>query len=200
MAREFRPSFPKNFRGKVNLIIFGEAPGEKEEIQGEPFVGRSGKLLIETLEKLGSSRDEVYISNIFWVRPPKNKIEYFFLTESEIKDVEYSKNIPKFKGMYLNKVWENEIIRARQEIRLLKPKVVLGLGAVPLWAILGEEKISLHRGKKIKLSNIKDCENVTFIPTYHPSFILRNRSNYTNFYNDIKLAIDLSKSGLDLFK
>lgn len=196
--KEFKPSFPKNFRGTVDLAIFGEAPGEKEELQGEPFVGRSGLLLIETMKKLGISREDVYISNVFWKRPPQNKIEFFFLTEEETLITEHSKKFPKFKGMFLNKFWEKEIFRLHQETRLLKPKTVLGLGSVPLWAFLGEEKISLFRGKKFKLSNIKGCENTVFVPTYHPSFILRNRSKYDDFFNDIKLAIQLSKSGLDL--
>lgn len=197
--KDFRPSFPKNFRGHADLAIFGDAPGEREEIFDDSHIKNSNELLFEALEKLGSSKDEVYISNVFWIRPRNNKIDFFFLKEEETKYIKYSKSLPKFKGMYLNAHWEREIIRLRQEIRLLNPKVILGLGIVPLWAFLGKDQLSLYRGKKIKLSNIKDCDHMIYIPTFHPISILKNKSNYDVFLNDIKLALKTSKSGLDFF-
>lgn len=200
MKKKFQPSFPKNFKGRADLVIIGEAPGEKEEIEGKPFVGRSGQLLTKALESSGIKREDVYISNVFWERPPNNRVNFFFLTEEEIKFVEYSKLFPKYKNMYLNKNWEREILRLREEIKLLNPKVVLGLGSVSLWALTGECEITKFRGNKYRLNNIEGCEYVWLIPTFHPSYILRNMSKYDLFLNDIKKAVELSKMGLDVIQ
>ena len=105
------------------LMFIGEGPGRDEDLQGEPFVGRSGKLLTKTIAGLGVSREDVYITNIVKCRPPNNRAPL---------PIESSTCM----GLLLNK-----------QIKIIRPKVICTLGAVAMQCILNtENKISKVRG------------------------------------------------------
>ena len=131
----------------AKLMIIGEAPGAKEEEIGEPFVGRSGKLLDKLLQNAGIDiNQDVYFCNVVKCRPPKNRRP----TKIEIQE-----NLP---WLY-------------QQIKLVNPSVIVLVGATALEAILKiKSPISILRGKWI------DWEGKLVMPVFHPSYLLRNPS------------------------
>ena len=131
----------------AKLMIIGEAPGAKEEELGEPFVGRSGKLLDKLLQNVGIDiNQDVYFCNVVKCRPPQNRRP----TKAEIQE-----NLP---WLY-------------QQIKLVNPRVIVLVGATALEAILKiKSPISILRGKWI------DWEDRLVMPVFHPSYLLRNPS------------------------
>jgi DNA polymerase len=132
------------------LMIVGEAPGKDEDEQGEPFVGRSGKLLDQVLrEELGVTRDRIFIANVLMCRPPGNR--------DPLPD---------------------EIARCRpwleQKLDLIGPKVVITLGNFATKLLLlgdtkAKEGITKLRGKSYPWRN-----GAVLVPTFHPSAVLRS--------------------------
>ena len=131
----------------AKLMIIGEAPGAKEEEIGEPFVGRSGKLLDKLLQNAGIDiNQDVYFCNVVKCRPPKNRRP----TKIEIQE-----NLP---WLY-------------QQIKLVNPRVIVLVGATALESILKiKSRISILRGEWI------DWEGKLVMPVFHPSYLLRNPS------------------------
>jgi len=146
------------------IMIVGEAPGEQEDLQARPFVGRSGQLLTKTMGQLGIPRSELFITNVVKCRPPNNRTP----TPEEI---EIHKNALLLK-----------------EIKIIRPKVIIPVGAVAIAALLpGNSKISKVRGIP------HQAHDSLILATYHPAYILRNPPAFTDFCNDLKKAISLSK-------
>ena len=131
----------------AKLMIIGEAPGAKEEEIGEPFVGRSGKLLDKLLQNAGIDiNQDVYFCNVVKCRPPQNRRP----TKIEIQE-----NLP---WLY-------------QQIKLVNPSLIVLVGATALEAILKiKSPISILRGEWI------DWEGKLVMPVFHPSYLLRNPS------------------------
>ncbi len=127
------------------IMFIGEGPGEQEDLQGKPFVGRSGKLLDKMLAEIGLSREEnIYIANIVKCRPPKNRDP-----------------LPEEQEMCID--W------LRNQTALLKPKIIVAVGRIAAMKIIDENiKITKDHGKFYKKKNI------LFMPTIHPAAVLRN--------------------------
>jgi len=148
----------------AKIMFIGEGPGQQEDEQGRPFVGRSGKLLDRALETAGLKRADVYIANIVKCRPPKNRKP--FPNESKT-----------CKQLLLLK-----------QIGIIKPQVICTLGAAALEGLLEQPiRITQVRGRPIELGKI------TIIPTYHPAYILRNAKELPQLLKDITLAIQKTK-------
>jgi len=136
--------------GSLNskVMIVGEAPGEDEDSQGRPFVGKAGQLLTSILERGGGiPRDSVYITNTVKCRPPDNRNPSM-----------------------------NEILACRDfleaQILLLSPKIIVTLGNVPTKSLLGTTTgITGLRGKWF------DWRGIKLLPMFHPSYLLREQSN-----------------------
>jgi len=134
----------------TDLVLIGEAPGEQEDLQGEPFVGRAGKLLTQILESVKIKRpNDIYIANTLKCRPPGNRTP--------------SKSEQEACFQYLE-----------AQIKFIKPKVILLAGAPAVKIILGtDEPMSKVRGKWTSLP--WDAE-ISVMPIFHPSYLLRNAS------------------------
>lgn len=146
----------------ARIMFIGEAPGEEEDLQGRPFVGRAGQLLTQAIEKAGLRREDVYIANINKCRPPNNR-------QPTIEEQEAC--LP-----YLYR-----------QIEIVDPKVLCLLGATAYRGILKTNpKITKERGKILK-----HMERTVYI-TYHPAYVLRNQNEKETFFEDIKRAIELS--------
>jgi DNA polymerase len=144
----------------ARLMFVGEGPGEEEDRQGEPFVGAAGKRLNQWISRLGLRREDVYIANIVKCRPPGNR--------APLPD-EAASCLP-----YL-----------RRQIRAIRPEVICTLGAVALQYLLGtNEKITRVRGKW------REIEDIPVLPTYHPAFILRNKTRETEAFDDFDLLAE----------
>ncbi|RUM43200.1 MAG: uracil-DNA glycosylase [Desulfurobacterium sp.] len=153
---------------KTNLMFVGEAPGEQEDLQGRPFVGRAGQLLTKFLNLFGVPRERVYITNIVKCRPPGNR--------NPLPD-EISSCYP-----FLEK-----------QIELISPDVILCLGAFSTRTILNlpeRAAISKLRGKPQKVKIGK--KEITVIPTFHPAYLLRNRRGEPEFQKDLEMALKLA--------
>jgi DNA polymerase len=135
-------------------MIVGEAPGFNEDRQGEPFVGAAGKLLDTLLARIGMSRADVYITNVLKCRPPMNR--------------DPMPNEAEACSPYL-----------QQQLRLIKPKVLLILGRHALERLLpGQGSISRIHGSMVKRGDI------AYIPLYHPAAALHNGSLVADLERD----------------
>jgi DNA polymerase len=129
---------------QADLVFVGEAPGEEEDRQGEPFVGPAGELLTRIIEAIGLQREQVYILNVLKCRPPHNR--------NPLPD-EVAACRP--------------ILQA--QLDCLRPRVICALGTFAAQALLQtEEKISRLRGRFHRLGDMQ------VMPTYHPAYLLRN--------------------------
>ena len=140
----------------ADILLIGEAPGAEEDKQGEPFVGKAGKLLTDILKAIHLEREEVYIANILKCRPPNNR---------QPLPTEMDTCKP-----YLYK-----------QIDLINPKLILCLGLVAANALLNK-KLSLGklRGEIFELNRIK------IMVTYHPAALLRNPNWKRDCWEDVK--------------
>ena len=142
----------------ADLMFIGEGPGADEDREGLPFVGKAGKLMNQAFVGLGINRDDVYIANIVKCRPPFNR--------NPEKDEEQA---------CLNYL--------RNQVILVKPKVIVLLGSIALNNILGSEYgITASRGKWI------EKKGIYYIPTWHPAALLRDETKKIDFINDLKIA------------
>ena len=144
----------------ADLMFIGEGPGADEDAQGEPFVGKAGKLMDMAFTALGIKREEVYIANIVKCRPPFNR--------NPEQDEEQA---------CLNYL--------RNQVILVKPKVIVLLGSIALKNILGREYgITASRGKCI------EKKGIYYVPTWHPAALLRDETKKIDFINDLKIVIE----------
>ncbi len=149
----------------ADIMFIGEGPGATEDSMGRPFVGRSGELLTKMIENvLRIRRDETYIANIVKCRPPQNRAP----TPQEAHTCQ----------PFL-----------RKQIELIKPRIIVTLGATAYHYMTGDETgITKVRG------TAHEQDGYTLIPTYHPSFLLRNPSAKKEVFEDLKKVKALMES------
>ena len=152
---------------QADIMFIGEGPGASEDSSGKPFVGRSGELLTKMIENvLHISRNDVYITNILKCRPPNNA------TPTPVQ--------AHTCQPYLMK-----------QIELIKPKIIVALGSTAYHYITGDEtEISKVRGTS------HTQNGYTVIPTYHPSYLLRNPSAKKEVFEDLKKVKRLMQSNM----
>ncbi|MGA7269719.1 MAG: uracil-DNA glycosylase [Acidimicrobiia bacterium] len=140
---------------RAEVMFVGEAPGRNEDLQGEPFVGRAGQLLDQLLAEIGIDRQSVYIANVLKCRPPNNR--------DPLPD-----EIECCKG-YL-----------REQIRLIRPRVVVTLGNFATKLLLRTSTgITRLRGRSYPW-----WLESTLVPTFHPAAALRGGDRVTNAMRD----------------
>ena len=144
----------------ADWLIIGEAPGADEDLKGEPFVGRAGKLLNSMLLSVGLQRNDVFIANILKCRPPKNR-------DPKLDEVEACEK-------YL-----------KQQIELINPKIVLALGRIAAQNLL---KSSTPIGKMRGNSYLYPDSNLPVVVTYHPAYLLRSPTEKRKVWEDLKFA------------
>ena len=141
----------------ADLVLVGEAPGEQEDLQGEPFVGRAGKLLDKILSAIKLSRNHgVYICNVLKCRPPNNRDPL----PSEVEQC------------------EPYLIR---QINLIKPRLIVALGRVAAKTLLKQD-LPLKDMRSIK----HDYHGTPLVATYHPAALLRNQNLKPAAWEDFK--------------
>jgi DNA polymerase len=142
---------------EADLLFVGEGPGESEDLQGEPFVGRAGALLDTMLEIIGLDRGKnIYIANIVKCRPPKNR---------DPSDTEREACIG----------W------LRRQYALIKPKIVVCLGRIAATQLIADDfKITHDHGKWYEKSGVK------FFALYHPALLLRDPTRRPETFEDLK--------------
>lgn len=145
---------------KSNIMFIGEGPGGDEDIQGRPFVGKAGKLMDKAFDIVGIKREDVYIANIIKCRPPHNR-------DPEKDEISGCIN-------YL-----------RNQVMVIKPKIIVLLGRISLQTILGEEyTITVSRGKW------QEKKGILYMPTWHPAALLRDETKKIDFIYDLKKVLE----------
>ena len=152
---------------KARLMFIGEGPGADEDKQGIPFVGKAGQLMNNAFQALEINREDVYIANIVKCRPPSNRVP-------EDDEVQTCLN-------YL-----------RNQVILIKPKIIVLLGSTALKNILGKEYgITAVRGNWMEKNGIK------YMPTWHPAALLRDENKKIEFWQDLKEANKYIDNNID---
>ena len=158
---------------RAHCMVVGEAPGEQEDRQGEPFVGKAGQLLDAMLRAAGLGRSvpagaagdgdpasRVYIANVLKCRPPMNRNP----APDEVALCE----------PFL-----------RRQIALVRPRVILAMGRYAVSSLLGSDApIGRLRGR------VHEVEGVPTVVTYHPAYLLRNPSDKARAWDDLCLALE----------
>ncbi len=160
----------------AEIVFIGEAPGKKEDEQGRPFVGASGKLLDEMFDSIGLCRQDVYITNIVKYRPPNNR------------DPSASEKVAFLPYLL-------------EQLNIIDPKAVVTLGRHSMEYFLPDAKISQAHGhavrKQVLLSGHKS-QSWLIMPLYHPAAVLYNGSLREILIQDIiGLAAILADMRLD---
>jgi DNA polymerase len=139
----------------AELVFVGEGPGEQEDIQGRPFVGKAGQLLDKMIQAIGLTREQVYICNVVKCRPPGNR------------------NPEPDEIAACNPFLERQLDQ-------LQPKVVVALGKFAAQTLLQtEERISSLRG------HFKPFRGTKLMPTWHPAYLLRNPDSKREAWADL---------------
>lgn len=142
----------------ADWLFVGEAPGADEDAQGEPFVGRAGRLLNAMLFALGLAREQVFIANVLKCRPPNNRDP----RPEEVAACEHF---------------------LRDQISLIKPRIIVALGRHAAHNLLKtDQPLSRLRGK------IHTYENTPLIVTYHPAYLLRSPAEKAKAWTDLCMA------------
>ena len=141
-------------------MIVGEGPGEKEDMQGKPFVGDAGMLLNKMLNAIKIKRENIYITNVVNYRPPNNR-------KPEISEINrYS-------------------VFLREHISIINPKILILMGSTAMEALFGQKlKISKERGKWKEI--IINQKTFLTILTFHPAYLLRQPDQKKFSWEDLK--------------
>ncbi len=145
----------------TELMFIGEGPGESEDLQGRPFVGRSGELLTKIIEAMTFKREEVFIGNVVKCRPPENRKPHADEMETCLPFL------------------------ARQ-VEIIRPKVIVTLGVTALTGLLPEHiktPIGKIRGQWL------EYRGIPVMPTLHPAFLLRQPTQKRLVWEDMQLVM-----------
>ncbi len=155
----------------AKIVFIGEGPGENEDLQGRPFVGRAGDMLNKWIAGMGLKREQVYIANIVKCRPPGNR-------EPAPDEVETC-------TPYL-----------QRQLEIIRPQVIVTLGLPSLKHMTGDPKLAMGRSRGIW----REWRGIKLMPTFHPAYILRNYTDETRaaVWSDLKMV--LAELGLSVPK
>ncbi|NCU42626.1 MAG: uracil-DNA glycosylase [Candidatus Moranbacteria bacterium] len=148
----------------AKIMFIGEAPGKKEDLLGEPFIGASGKLLDKLLLSIQLKRSDIFITNIVKCRPPENRD-------------------PSLEEIQSCSFW------LEKQIAIIKPKLLVTLGRYALKNFIPHSSLPLFHGK-ITLISLGELKNIPLLPLYHPAAALYNGSLKETLFKDFKQITD----------
>lgn len=141
---------------EADVMLIGEGPGADEDREGVPFVGKAGQLMNKAFDALKINRSKLYIANVVKCRPPKNRVPE---EDEATACLDYLRN----------------------QVMLVKPKIIVLLGSTALKNILGKEYgITAVRGKWM------ERKQILYMPTWHPAALLRDETKKIEFWKDWK--------------
>ncbi|MDD4913976.1 MAG: uracil-DNA glycosylase [Methylococcales bacterium] len=148
----------------ADWMLIGEAPGQDEDLQGEPFVGKAGQLLNEMLRAIGMKREEVYIANMLKCRPPHNR-------DPQAGEVAAC-------HAFLQK-----------QIGLLQPKLILAVGRIAAQNLLNTQlSLTKLRGARHQF------DNIPLVVVHHPAYLLRSPLEKAKAWEDLQFAVSVYKT------
>lgn len=144
----------------ADWLIIGEAPGQEEDLRGEPFVGRAGQLLDNMLRAINLTRNQIYIANVIKCRPPGNR-----------------------DPLAAERVACNDYLL--RQIALLQPKIIIVVGRVAAHALLStDESVGKLRGRELSFGE----NEIPVVVTYHPAYLLRAPLEKMKVWDDLCFA------------
>lgn len=150
------------------ILFIGEGPGSEEDRQGVPFVGRAGDLLTRMIKRMGLEREDVFIANVVKCRPT---VDNAMKRDRPPTPDEMEACLPYLK----------------EQIARLRPSAIITLGNVAMEGLFGFKGITKRRGHWLEF------EGIPTMPTYHPSFLLRNggdgKKHYWEVWEDLKTVL-----------
>ena len=155
---------------EADIMVIGEAPGRDEDIQGKPFVGRSGQLLDKIFASIGLSEDTIYITNVVNWRPPGNRN-------------------PNSEEIILCKPF------LMRHIALIDPKIIVLVGGISFNALTGRSGIMKNRGQWTHLT--VNGHDIPTLPIYHPAFLLRQPALKKDAWRDM-ISLKMRRGELGL--
>ncbi len=153
----------------AEIMFVGEAPGADEDMVGEPFVGKAGQLLTKIIETMGLRRSDIYIANVLKCRP-------------DMPPGESGNRKPTPAEMATCKPY------LLQQIEIIQPRVIVALGGTAVEGLLGEDKVFITKLR----GTWKEFHGIPVMPTYHPSYLLRNQalSEKRNIWEDMLAVLE----------
>ena len=146
----------------ARLMFIGEAPGREEDLQARPFVGEAGTLLTRLIEKMGFTREDVYIANIVKCRPPMNR-------DPDPEEIEMCRGF------------------VEKQIEIIQPKVIMSLGRISSQTLTGDTKLKITavRGRRF------EYKGIPMIPTFHPAYLIRTPKDKWLTWADAQKVLEL---------
>lgn len=145
----------------ADWMLIGEAPGQSEDQQGKPFVGKAGMLLTEMLRAIGLTRDEVFIANILKCRPPNNR-------DPQAEEVAACSEF------------------LQRQIALIKPKIILAVGRIAAQNLL-QNNASLAKLRGV----VHVLDKIPLVVIYHPAYLLRSSIEKRKVWEDLQMAMQV---------
>lgn len=156
----------------AKLVFVGETLGEQEISAGIPFFGASGQELTRMLKQANIKRSEVFLTNVFNFRPQSGNLDGFLISPKA-----HPTDIPRLptyrQGKLFHPKLAGELDRLKNELETIQPNLVVALGSVACWALLGSSGIGSLRGT---IAESRMIPGLKVLPTYHPSAVLRDWS------------------------
>lgn len=159
-------------------MIVGEAPGEHEELQGVPFVGPSGTLLNNCLQKAGILRGTCFVTNVCRVRPPNSDITEWMSDNKKPPQPEWV----RVKDRWVHPNIAQGVDQTHKEIGLVRPNLIIAVGGLALWTITGQTGILKWRGSRLSPPDL----GCTVVPIIHPASVLRQMELLPVLQMDLK--------------
>lgn len=148
----------------ARLMFIGEAPGREEDLRARPFVGEAGMLLTRLIEKMGFSREDVYIANIVKCRPPMNR-------DPDPDEIETCRGF------------------VERQIEIINPGVIMSLGRISALTLIGNGKLKITAIR----GNFFDYKGIPLMPTFHPAYLMRNPRDKWLTWNDAQKVLEKLK-------
>lgn len=171
MSQYYPTKVPYEGPAHTKILLVGEAPGEQEVTECRPFVGQSGELLMNVLGRIGLMRSDVRLANLCQYRPYGNKFELLLNSD----------------------VLVDGLSKLAQYIRNDPPHLIVALGRYPLKYLTGKDGIDAWRGSILECT-LSGCEGIKVVATFHPAYVLRDRTAYPIFDQDLKRCLEESQS------
>lgn len=147
----------------ADIMFIGEAPGEREDLTGLPFVGRAGQLLDKYLEAIDVKREDVYIANMCKCRPPKNRDPK---PEEQDRCIEY----------------------LREQVKLINPRIIVCLGRISAQRLISPDfRVTVEHGRVFEKGGFK------IMGTFHPAALLRNPNRKPDALEDFLVIREYAK-------
>lgn len=183
------PQWPTSgFKSKVAFI--GEAPSYEEVKKGIPLVGPSGRMFNSLLRQAGIDRSEYLITNVFSSQLPENDVAAWCAKLGDARAGGYTDLPPIGDAGFLRPEHRWHLARLKSELEKAQPNVIVPLGGTALWALTGMNNIGALRGTVAEAKLI--VPGAKLVPTYHPSFVMKQFKFYTVVVGDLQRAMQES--------